>query len=152
MEPLDFVGGKRKEWGSSLTMAKVIFDVMMLRHTGSVLRGWHHCVVNDLNTVFVNTVLAWSMLLPYHPLVLQEEVGGTCSPVHLWSKSPTEENPVLDHVLTWSFTMRTGNFCAVRLLLSSLWLRNFKINEREKIITLICLFCTIFLSAAQNAK
>lgn len=81
-------------------MAKAIFDDMMLLHTGRIIRGWHCCFVNDLNTVFVNIILVLSMLLPYQPLVLQDEDGGMCSPVHLWSKGPTGKNPMNGQVVT----------------------------------------------------
>lgn len=40
------------------------------------------------------------MLLTYHPLVLQDEVGGMCSPVHLWGNDPIEKNAVHDHEVT----------------------------------------------------
>lgn len=69
-------------------MAKVIFHGMILLHTEGIIRGWIYYFVNYLNTVFVNIILAVGMLLPYHPLVLQDEVVGRCSPVHLWSKGP----------------------------------------------------------------
>lgn len=62
------LGGERKGWASLPTMAIIIFDDKMLLHTGSIIRGWRHCFVNDPNIAFVNIVLAVSMLLPYHPL------------------------------------------------------------------------------------
>jgi len=89
-------------------MAKIIFDDMILLHTGSIIRGWHF--VNELNTVFINIILACSVLLPYHPHVVPDEVGGMCSSVHLRSRGATEEKPVRDRVVTKSCTMLTGSF------------------------------------------
>lgn len=73
-------------------MAIIIFDDKMLLHTGSIIRGWHHCFVNDPNTAFVNIVLAVSMLLPYHPLCyeMKLEEGAAQSICGAWV--PQKEN------------------------------------------------------------